>query len=146
MWSSAFYGWGNEQCAPGQAAGRGWIRDLIFGSATALWGFITSQQRRQFCSISAWGSIEIVQELRMWMMVIRPLRLAQAKEERKFLSGLVLIASALPFFWLWCQLEGLTFFSLKPNFQFGHTSESKSRPETQGFCRLSMSIPTWRCL
>ena len=32
------------------------------------------------------------------MVVIRPLSLAQPKEERKFWSGLVLIAPALPFF------------------------------------------------
>ena len=30
--------------------------------------------------------------------MFRPLSLAQPKEERKFLSGLVLIAPALPFF------------------------------------------------
>lgn len=80
------------------------------------------------------------------MMVIRPLRLAQAKEERKFLSGLVLLAPALPFLLALLSAGRVDFFPLKLKFQFGHTSESQARPETQGFCGLSMSIATWSCL
>ena len=66
------------------------------------------------------------------MVVIRPLSLAQPKQERKFLSGLVLMAPVPPFFGFgvgWKKINPPP----HPNFHFGHTSKSKVKPKTQGF-------------